>query len=367
MKPFLATPSLLVLPSTLSTSGATLLLSSCATLLLSGCATLLLSGCADMRIAPSYPGTILLVAEDGAPALDEIEPNGGNIRWRYPTMGPAVAIAVSRNGQFAATIEPSGQVVIDDLGLQRQDGAFRVAGAGQATGLVFADRRSTLLASFDGSGDVLAFTRGSGQVERRIATGSGSVHGLVLAPDGKVALALCDAPAGIVAIDLEKLIPGARVATEARVTSVTAHDASLGRWTTLDGLGDVVFHRTPDGGDVRVPIGPPPLQVASDVRGGHVVVSCPATGELVLLDAIGPSVVARVGIGAASAERAWRVLVDPIGKNAFVSVPGEDRVVVVDPESHTVRGAYTVGDRPGAIAWAFQRLPPESGSSDISR
>jgi len=328
--------------------------------------TLLLSGCADLRIAPSYPGTILLVAEEGTPALDEIEPNGGNIRWRYQTMGPAVAIAVSRNGQFAATIEPSGQVVVADLALQRQDGAFRVAGPGRPTGLVFADRRSTLLASFDGSGDLLAFTRGSGKVERTIATGSGSVHGLVLAPDGKVALALCDAPAGLVTIDLENLTAGPRVATQARVTSVTAHDAGSGRWTTFEGQGDVVFRRTPDAGDVRVPIGPPPLQVAADVRGGHVVVSCPATGELVLLDAAGPSVAARVRIGTPSADRAWAVLVDPIGKNAFVCVPGEDRVVVVDPQSHTVRGAYALDDRPGAIAWAFQRLPPEVGSSDFS-
>ncbi len=343
------------------------LASACATLLVSGCATILLSGCADLRIAPSYPGTILLVAEEGASALDEIEPNGGHIRWRYETNGPAVAIAVSRNGQYAATIEPSGQVVVDDLGFQRRDGAFHVAGPGRPTGLVFADRRSTLLAAFDGAGDLRVIERNSGQVERTIATGCGSVRGLVLAPDGKSALALCDAPASLVAIDLEKLTAGQPVATEGRVTSVTAHEASLGRWTTYEGLGDVVFRATPEGKDVRVPIGPPPLFVASDVRGGHVAVSCAATGELVLLDKSGQTVAARVSVGSATAERAWPVLVDPIGKNAFVCVPGEDRVVVVDPESHTVRGAYALGDRPGAIAWAFQRLPPEVGSVDSPR
>lgn len=327
----------------------------------------LASACADLRIAPSYPGTIFLVAEEGTPALAEIEPNGGNIRWRYQTMGPAVAIAVSRNGQFAATIEPTGQVVVDDHGLQRQDGAFRVVGNGQPTGLVFSDRRSTLLASFDGSGDVLAFSRGSGKVERTIATGCGSVRGLVLAPEGKVALALCEAPTGIVAIDLDKLTAGQPEATSGRVISVTAHDANRGRWLTLEGSGDVVFRRTPAESDVRVAIGPPPLFVAADVRGGHLAVSCPATGELVLLDASGQAVSARVHVGSPSTDRAWPVLVDPIGKNAFVSVPGEDRVVVVDPASRAVRGAYTLGDRPGAIAWAFQRLPPEVGSSDVSR
>jgi DNA-binding beta-propeller fold protein YncE len=327
----------------------------------------LASGCADLRIAPSYPGTIFLVAEEGTPALAEIEPNGGNVRWRYPTLGPAVAVAVSRNGQYAATIEPSGQVVVHDLQQRRQDASFRVVGTGRPTGLVFSDRRSTLLASFDGSGELLAFARSSGRVERVIATGGGGVHGLFLAPDGKSALALCDGPAGIVAIDLERMQAGPLASTESRATSVTAHDANRGRWTTFQGSGDVAYRRSPAESDVRIAIGPPPLFVASDVEGGHVAVSCAATGELVLLDASGTAIAARVRVGAPASDRAWPVLVDPIGKNAYVGVPGEDRVVVVDPGSRTVRGAYALGDRPGAIAWAFQRLPPEVGGVDVSR
>jgi hypothetical protein len=327
------------------------------------------SSCADLRIAPSYPGTIFLVAEESPPALAEIEPNGGNLRWRYPTMGPAVAVAVSRNGQFAATIEPSGQVVVDDLGLRRQDGAFRVVGTGQPTGLVFADRRSTLLASFDGSGDLLAFGKGSGQVERTVATGCGSVRGLVLTPDCERATAICDAPASLVTIDLDSFSVRARMATAGLVTSVTSQDEGSehwnGRWMTIAGSGDLAVHM---GGETqRIPIAPPPLQVAADVNGEHVVVSCASTGELVLLEGDGRTIGARLSVGRPAGDRAWPVLVDPIGRNAFVSIPGEDRVVAVDLETRTVRGAYTTLQRPGAIAWAFQRLPPEAGGMDVSK
>jgi len=63
---------------------------------------LLVTGCASSSaIAPSPPGTLLLVAEDATSRLAEIEPNSGHVRHRYPVAGPVVSIVLAWTFQRA--------------------------------------------------------------------------------------------------------------------------------------------------------------------------------------------------------------------------------------------------------------------------
>lgn len=283
-----------------------------------------LASCANTSIAPSYPGTLVLVADDATNTLLEIEPNSGHVRHRYDVEGPVVAVATARNGQYAATIDAQGDVVVCDLPRQGRDAAWRVDGGGAPTSLAFADRRSTLAAGFAGSGDVLLLGRESGRVEARIATGAGPIESLRIADGGDALLA-----------------------TRADGSSARL-DVAQRRLATSDGTST---------SDASI-TGPRARAHAVDDR--VVATTSAATGELVVVEH-GHGEPARIAIAPAepAATRAWPVAIDPDGRLAFVSLPDAGRVVVVDLRARSVRGAYEIGGRPGAIAWTLMRAPSE--------
>ncbi len=326
------------------------------------------AACADTRIAPSYPGTLVLIADDATSTLAEIEPNGGHVRERYDVAAPVAAIATARNGQYAAVISESGSVVVCDLARQGRDAAWSVAGGGRVSGLVFADRRSTLAASFADSGEVQFLGRESGRVTRRVPTGCSSVVALELALEGDSIWALCDGPASLVRFDTDKGHVSERIALDGRPLAFAAGNSAKTSWVALATGADVAAWNPTHG---RVQLGAGPVALAADFSGDHVVASACTTGELVWIVDDGRVTSTRVTVGPAEsgAARAWPVYVDPDGRSAFVSIPAQGHVVVVDLETHAVRGAFEVGGQPGVIAWTLMRAPSdfESDSDSGSR
>jgi DNA-binding beta-propeller fold protein YncE len=118
----------------------------------------------------------------------------------------------------------------------------------------------------------------------------------------------------------------------------------------------------------RVALGKGPIALAGSFEAKKVVASSCARGALALIatDGTGVATWLTVGTPDPSAARAWPVYVDPDGRNAFVSVPHEGRVVVVDLGERIVRGAFPLGNTPGTIAWTFMRAPPEFESDSDS-
>jgi len=308
-------------------------------------------GCGGPGIAPSYPGTLVLVADDAANTLLEIEPNSGHVRHRYAVAGPVVAIATARNGQYAATIDARGDVVVCDLARQGIDATWQAAGSGRATGLVFADRRSTLAASFAGSGDVLLIGRESGRVEARIATDCASIVALSRSTDGDTLLAGCSGPDAIVRVDPAGRRVVERFELAATPTSIAAGAFENGTRAQPGRPRSAAF-------DFEVP----PLALASDLAGRVLVASARSTGEVLIALEEHRGEPLRIQIAAAEpAPAPWPVVVDPDGHHAFVSIAGEGRVVVVDLRAGEVRGEFTVGGRPGAVAWTLRRAQPRLG------
>ncbi len=322
----------------------------------------LASCAADPSIAPSYPGTLVLVADDAAHTLLEIEPNGGHVRHAYAVEGPVVAIAIARNGQYAATIDADGDVVVCDLARQGIDAAWHVQRTGRASGLVFADRRSTLLAAFDGTGELAVLSRESGRQLGTIVSHAQGVQALARTPDGRRVALISGSPDGDDWIDLDEPVRRGRVGARAPLDALAP--GSRGEvWSHARGETTVLFTAGSASAGTALEVGPAPLGLAVVPEGVRAVATCAATGELVLLDGTARTVVARVNVGPAEpgAQRAWPVIVDPDSRCAFVSVPTAGRVVVVDLRTHAVRGAYEVGGRPGALAWTLMRAPPEVG------
>lgn len=319
---------------------------------------MLVVGCASSSaIAPSPPGTLLLVAEDATSTLAEIEPNGGHVRHRYPIAGPVVSIALARNGQYAATIDARGEVVVCDLARQGIDARYRIAGAGTATAITFTDRRSTLAAAFAESGEVRVFGRESGRTERVIATGSASV--VALCPGFEVGelVAACDGPARLVRLDAESGSTLESIALEGTATSLArgADFASTTVALDVNGRGALWSARRTIADEFEGSIA-----LASTRVRDTIVASESSSGSLYLHDGTNSR---RVHVANAdpTAGNSWRTSLDPNARNAFVAIPDENRVVVVDVAAGSVRGEYAGLSRPGVIAWTFQRAPPEVG------
>jgi hypothetical protein len=314
-------------------------------------------GCADTRLAPSWPGSYVLVAERGERALAEIDPNGGRVRRRFDAEGATTAVAVSRNGQYAVTLTESGRYVVRDLALERRDGAHDLARPAQPVALVFADRRSTLLVGGAGSGELAFLARGSARVERALDTGSSAVRALATAPPW-TAWAACAGPPQLVGVDLEQRELRARLPLEAVPIGLAVADAGRELWVAFEGLGELAVLDASGGGTAtRVEVGPAPLAIEAADEAGLICVSVAAQGELVLLDRARREIVARVALGTPqpAAAAPWPVLADPDARHAFVALPAEDRVAVVDLATRALRGSIPTGRGPAALAWAFRR------------
>ncbi len=319
--------------------------------------------CADTRIAPSYPGTLVLVADDASNSLAEVEPNGGHVRYRYAVPAPVAAIATARNGQYAAVISTSGAAVVCDLGRQGRDAEWSLAGHGRPTGLVFADRRSTLAASFADSGAILLVGRESGRVEGRIATECGSVVALQLAKRGDSIWALCDGPPALVRVDPDGARVVERRALDGSPSSFVVGDDEASAWIVIGSTGGAYAWNAAAG---RVELGAGPAVLGADLHAQTVVASLSTRGELVVLRADGEAANVHIPVAEPDGSRAWPVRVDPDGRWAFVAIAAEGRVVVVDLGTHAVRGAFDIGGAPGTIAWTLMRAPSEFESDSDS-
>lgn len=320
-----------------------------------------LVSCADTRVAPSWPGSHVLVAEDGALAV--IEPNSGRVRDRLEAPRDARAVAVSADGRYAAAFGADGDVVVVDLVERRTDARFRPRPSasrhvhGAPSGVDFADRRSTLLTSFAASGAIDVVSRDSGEPQGTITSDARGIGALTRAPDGRRYALLRDAPDGADWIEIDAPTRRGASTSAERVDAIAPTDAAGVVWHHASGE-TTVRRSSAAGAEIAIEVGAPPFELAAIPDSTRAAVTAAASGELVVLDAATSSVVARVFVGAPDAARAWSLLVDPDGRHAYVAVRGEDRVAVVDLATSSVRGSIATGRAPGAMAFAFRRADP---------
>jgi len=316
---------------------------------------------ADTRIAPAWPGSYLVVGESGALAV--IEPNGGAVHDRFEGPTDPRDVAVSGDGRFAAVLGADGALAVVDLHERRTETRFHVAGAGPASGLVYADRRSTLVVAFEGSGELALVTRGGGSPEGTIATGGRGVIDLARAPDGRRVAALTGMADGTDWIEFDA--PTLRGGSDsAHTLDAIAPGSDRGEmWCHAQSESAVRYTAGAGKAEIALELGEPPFAIAAVPGARRAVVSSARSGELVIVDGAARAITARVAVGRAdpAATRGWAVLVDPDSRQAFVAIPGEARVVVVDLATFAVRGEYATGPRPSALAWTVQRSGPGSG------
>jgi hypothetical protein len=305
---------------------------------------------------------VVLVATADPGGLSVIEPNGGRLRHVFPLAGAVAALAPGRSGEYAAALDPAGEVAVFDLVREVPDAHHTIAGTGRASGVAFVDRLTRLAVAFDGAGEVVVLRRESGRIDARVPTGAAHVLALVSGHRSGEVLAALGAPEAIAWIDVDAATVTRRVDLPGRPLAVGRGSPTEGAWALVEDAGRVRLwnERTGAVADLAgrgslTTAAPSGVAVASDPAAGGIVVA--ADGATFRIPVRAP----------AAAGTEWPVAVDPEGRNAFVAIPDEDRVVSVDLHERRVRGAYAGLGNPQAVAWSLRRELPGDGGDEGGR
>jgi YVTN family beta-propeller protein len=338
---------------------------------------------APNRIAPSWPGSYLVVLEKQDAQAAVIEPNSGWVKDRFATDAGPHEVVVSRNGEFAVTSNYGDggtrghTLTVIALLERRRESTIDLSPHERPHGIVFLDRRSTVLVTSETSSAVLEVSLRGLKVERTIPTGAQGSHMIALSLDHKRAYTTNVGSGTVSVLDIEKgeLVKQIQVGSKPEGLDV----ASDGRiWVGLNDEARVVVI-DPNSLAVTESIAdlPLPIRVKVTFDGKLAVVSCAASNEIALIDTKTLQIVARIPMmkldaGPTGAREGFTpgssmpigIVIDPQSKLAFVALNAADKVAVIDLEEHRVRGHFETGHGPDGMAFVFQLSDPRGSLLD---
>lgn len=326
----------------------------------------LAAACHDTRIAPSYPGGHVVVLSKETSVLSLIAPNSGRLEDRFDVGHAPHEVAISRDGRYAVVAdygdrESAGHTLtVIDLVNRRRDSTIDLAPHERPHGIVFLDRRSTVLVTSETSAAVLQVAIRSGAIERVFATGGELSHMVALAPDARSCFTANMRSGTVSRIDLTAAEPyrTTRVGQEPEGIAVTRDGTEV--WVGLNREAAVVVldaATLATKGRVEGLAHPIRVAVAPDDR--TVLVSCADTGEVAFVDRATRTVRSRLALAEAGEPNPVPIgiAIDADRRHAFVSLAAIDRVAALDLATERVLGRYEVAGGPDGIGWCFQRDP----------
>ncbi len=335
------------------------------------------------KIAPSNPGSYLIVLEkqDGKAAV--IEPNSGCVKDRYDTDAGPHEVAVSGNGQYAVVTNygdggtQGHTLTVLDLLKRHRESTIELGPLERPHGIAFLDLRSTVLVTSESSDSVLEVSVQKMRVERRIATGAKGTHMLALSPDRKRAYTANVGSGTVSVLDLEKGVLVQQIEVGQKPEGIAVgRDGRI--WVGLNDEAKVVVI---DPSTLKVTDSvadlPFPIRVKLTYDGKLAVVSCAASGEVELIDAQTLKVVARIpmekldpapmdtpdGMTAGSPVPVG-IVIHPDSNLAFVALNAANKVAVIDLNERRVRGYYATGNGPDGMAWSYHLGDPNGNIFD---
>lgn len=338
-------------------------------------ALFLLAACASStHLVPTWPGSHLIVLEKGAARALVVDPIGGIVKHAFPTETGPHEVAVSRNGEFAVVANyGDGQVKghtlsVFDLVEEHRERLIDLAPHQRPHGIVFLDRRSTVLVTSETSAAVLEVDVRSAKVTRTIPTGAQGSHMIALSPDKKRAYTANIFSNTVSVLDLEAGSLVKQIATGAKPEGIDV--APNGEIWVGHNADDTVVVIDPGTLEVSATIRDLrlPIRVAAAPNGEFVAVSCAKSGDVAFIDARKRQVRARVALPKLDTANAETppdfdagsavpvgILVEPDSKFVFVSLAASGEVAVIDVAQGRVRGTIAAPGGPDGLAWAFRR------------
>ena len=208
--------------------------------------------------------------------------------------------------------------------------------------------RHLLFIAHLGASEVLAFDTDKRQVVARIANVS-QVHGVLVIPDLHRVYASATGTNEVVAIDentfkITARMPGGRypdgMAYASEVLKLYVSDETGETETVIDTTSNQRVATIKLGGEVG--------NTQYDATSKHIFVNVQTRNDLVEIDPASDRIVARIPLPGADGNHG--LLIDAERRLAFIACEGNDKLLVLDLESHKVLGTSSVGSGPDVLA-----------------
>jgi YVTN family beta-propeller protein len=323
--------------------------------------------------ASARPGSYLAVLNKADATLYIVEPNSGFVKDSAPTgRGPHEA-AASNSGRRVVVCNygdqtPGSTLSVFDLVDRRIVDTIDLSPHQRPHGIVFLDRRSTVLVTSETSRALLEVDLQKKTVVRTFDTGAETSHMVDITPDGKRAFTANIKSNSVSAIDLDsgQLLQVIPTGNGPEAIDVSPDGREV--WVGHNGDNKIVILDTQSlekKGEIAC--GEVPIRLKFTPDGKHVLVSCANSGELAKIDVRERREIARIPMerivpadGTAAADPSATnptpvgLLIDPRGRFAFVALHNAKKIAIVDLETFAVTGHFDVGNQPDGMAWAYR-------------
>jgi|HubBroStandDraft_6_1064221.scaffolds.fasta_scaffold03472_6 YVTN family beta-propeller protein len=302
------------------------------------------------------PSPALLVLNKAESSLAIVDPATQKVVARIPTGEGPHEIAASSDGKLAVVTnygakEPGHSLSVIDLAAQKEIHRVDLGPLGRPHGILLADGKfyftvelNKLIARYDPASNQLDWLLGVGQNRTHMLVRNKYLNEFFTAnvDSGTVtAIEKSSDPSGWKETNIQvgKAAEGIDISPDDK--EVWAANAGDGTVSIIETASDKVIHTF----DVRTKHSNR-LKFTPD--GKLALISDPASGELVIVDAATRTItkMLNVGIGPGG------ILIVPDGSRAYVALAGDNAVAVIDLHALEVTGKIPTGQGPDGLAWA---------------
>lgn len=304
-------------------------------------------------LAAQNPGGTLIVTNKAAATASIIDVAAGRVLAELPTGDGPHEVVASRDGRTAVVTNYGAQVggntltVIDVAG-RRVARTVDLGSYDRPHGIAFMPGDSLVAVTSETTRSVVLVRVADGRVVKALPTAESGSHMLGVTADGS-RIYTGNIPAGNVSeIDVATDRRTRAFAVPPQPEAITVSSDGAEVWVGSNSQGSVTMVRTSDGATTTVLTGLGwPYRVLLTPDGRSALVPDYRGGSLRIVDRATRTERARIALGGPQG-----IAVSADSRFAFVSLPGEDAVAIVDLAAARVIGRLPAGSRPDGVAWS---------------
>jgi YVTN family beta-propeller protein len=304
------------------------------------------------------PSPALLVLNKAESSLAIVDPATRKVVARIATGEGPHEIAASSDGKLAVVTnygakEPGHSLSVIDLAAQKEIHRVDLGPLGRPHGILFADGKfyftvelNKLIARYDPASNQLDWLLGVGQNRTHMLVRNKYLNEFFTSnvDSGTVtAIEKSSDPSGWKETNIEvgKAVEGIDISPDDK--EVWVANAGDGTVSIIETASGKVIHTF----DVRTKHSNR-LKFTAD--GKLALISDPATGDLVIVDAATRTITKMLNVGSGPGG----ILIVPDGSRAYVALASDNAVAVIDLHALEVTGKIPTGQGPDGLAWAVQ-------------
>ncbi len=323
-------------------------------------ATILCSPLANAQSATPTPSPALLVLNKAENSLAIVDPATQKVVARIPTGEGPHEIAASSDGKLAVVTnygakDPGHSLSVIDLTTQKEIHRVDLGPLGRPHGILFADGEfyftaelNKLIARYDPAANKLDWLLGVGQNRTHMLVRTKYLNEFFTSnvDSGTVtAIEKSSDPSGWkeTNIPVGKAVEGIDISPDDKEVWV----ANAGDGTVS--IIEIATSKVIQTFDARTKHSNR-LKFTPD--GKFALISDPATGELVIVDAATRTITKMLNVGRGPGG----ILIVPDGSRAYVALAGDNAVAIIDLHKLEVTGQIPTGQGPDGLAWSVRNI-----------